>query len=91
MVPPGKRGLVLSNRYYDRQLKHLIARELDRIHREITESAYKTIELDPELKDRARRLPGQYKRITFELDKDECPLCKCGKRLEQLAPGDQNG
>jgi ABC-type lipoprotein release transport system permease subunit len=67
MVPQGQRGMLLAERFYEQQVKNLAARMLDELHEGVTERGL-TIAGDPELKDKARRLPGQYRRVTFELN-----------------------
>ncbi|RMG17941.1 MAG: FtsX-like permease family protein [Deltaproteobacteria bacterium] len=74
MVPRGRHGMLLSSRYTDRWLKHPVARMLDRIHEAydgVPEGAPGPIATDPVQRDRARRLPDQYRRITYQLDPEE--------------------
>ncbi|MDF1561841.1 MAG: FtsX-like permease family protein [Deltaproteobacteria bacterium] len=66
LPPPGRRGILLSKRFYEKQAKHRIARALDRLHEGVTERG-QTIADDPLLSDQAKRLPDQYQRILFEL------------------------
>lgn len=66
MVPPGKRGYIVSTRMYETRLKNQIARQFDKIHKEKYDFG-KSIADDPDLKNRAERLPRQYRRITYEL------------------------
>ena len=65
-VPEKHRGYLISSRWYEERLKHRIAREFDRIHKNRTLFG-KTIANDADLKSRAERLPRQYRRITYEL------------------------
>lgn len=67
MVPPGRRGFLFSKKYYEDQVKHKVARELDRIRIAIEEKG-KRIADDPALQARVRQLPRQYRRITLQLD-----------------------
>ncbi len=70
MIPPGQRGVLISKRTHERFLKHRVARELDRIKREI-ELEGRSLEDDELLQARARRLSRQYRRVTFQLDPSE--------------------
>ncbi|MGM0578903.1 MAG: ABC transporter permease [Myxococcota bacterium] len=65
-VPPGRRGILLSERFWEERLKHKIARDLDRIGDKRAQGA--TIAEDADLRYRASKLPGQYQRITFQLE-----------------------
>ncbi|MEC9443229.1 MAG: FtsX-like permease family protein [Myxococcota bacterium] len=67
MIPPGKRGVLLSRRAHERFLKHRVARQLDRVKREI-EVEGRSLEDDELLQGRVRRLSRQYRRILFQLD-----------------------
>ena len=64
--PPGKRGFLFSKKVYEQRLKNKVARELDTLHREISEKG-KSIAGDAVLTDHAKRLPGLYKRLVFQL------------------------
>ena len=66
LPPPGKRGFLFSKKVYEQRLKNKVARELDTLHREITEKG-KAIASDAVLADHARRLPCLYKRLVFQL------------------------
>ncbi len=66
LPPPGQRGILLAERFVEDQVKNKAARELDRVFEAVHERGRK-IALDPETKDRARRLPNQYRRVTYEL------------------------
>ncbi|MEM1347707.1 MAG: FtsX-like permease family protein, partial [Myxococcota bacterium] len=70
MIPPKRRGLLISRRVHERFLKHRIARELDRIQREIAEEG-RTIDDDELLQGRVRRMARQQRRILFQLDPSE--------------------
>jgi ABC-type lipoprotein release transport system permease subunit len=65
MVPSNHRGMVLSETFYEKQLKHPIARSLDRIRDKRAQGA--TIADDAMLRTAARELPKQYQRITYQL------------------------
>ncbi|MFC1610577.1 ABC transporter permease [Myxococcota bacterium] len=90
MVPSGHRGILFAERFYEDRVKNLAARELDEIHEAVMVRGRK-IAVDPETKDKARRLPGQYRRIAFELSPEDAAVLE-GK-LRELLPeesGDLN-
>ena len=70
MIPPGQRGVMISRRTHERFLKHRVAREFDRIKREIEEES-RDLDEDEELQGRIRRLGRQYRRIVYQLDPKE--------------------
>jgi ABC-type lipoprotein release transport system permease subunit len=69
-IPSGHRGLMFNQKFYEREIKHDVARSLDRIHRGIVEQELR-IDTDPLLGTLARRVPSQYRRITYQLDAGE--------------------
>lgn len=69
LVPQGERGILLARRVLEDQLKNRVARELDKL-KEGRDLQGKTIADDPILADKARQLPAQYRRVTFELAAD---------------------
>lgn len=86
-VPEGRRGLLLSKRTYERLLKNRVARELDALY-----DAWKAgarIAEDPLLHERARRLPGQYARILFQVSPSDAAILE--PKLRALLPGIQGG
>ncbi len=64
-VPDNHRGIVLSERFYEKFIKHKVARDLDHIKKK--RDAGQTIADEPLLRHRASRLPDQYQRVTFQL------------------------
>ena len=70
MIPPKRRGLLLSKRAHERFMKHKIARELDRIKQEIEQEG-RSLKDDELLQGRVRRMARQYKRIIYQLDTEE--------------------
>ncbi len=80
LVPTGRRGLLLAERFCEDQLKNKVARDLDQIFTAVTERGQK-IAQDPETKDKARRLPGQYRRVTYDISPEDAALI-----VERLAP-----
>jgi len=89
MIPPGKRGVLLSRRAHERFLKHRVARQLDRIKREI-EVEGRSLEDDELLQGRVRRLSRQYRRILFQLDVAETAKLETmlREKLDDDAPDD---
>ena len=75
MIPEGKRGLLLSNRFYEKFVKNKVARELDEIQEEL--EAGKTISSDSLLENRVDKLQKYYGNVVFQLDVQEA---------EQLIP-----
>lgn len=70
MVPKGKRGFLFNEKFYEDQIKHRVARELDAIRTGFVDQA-KDPETDGILRAKLSQLPRQYQRITFQLDADE--------------------
>lgn len=64
-VPSNHRGMLLSETFYEKQLKHRVARTLDRLKDKRAQGA--TIAGDALLRTMARELPRQYQRITYQL------------------------
>jgi ABC-type lipoprotein release transport system permease subunit len=64
-IPPGQHGLLLSDYFYERYLKHPVARGLDQIQRARARGL--SIALDAESSAIARRLPLQSRSILREL------------------------
>lgn len=69
-IPSGKRGFMFANKFYEDQIKHKVARDLDRLHREVTENG-KPIKGDPLLEALASQIPRQQRRIIVQLDTAE--------------------
>lgn len=82
MIPPGQRGLLLSRRVHEQFIKHVIARELDMIRRELVERGERIGESE-ELRSRVKRMSRQYKRILYQLDAQETAQLE-GKLRAQL-------
>lgn len=68
-IPPGGRGLLLSRRVYEKQLKNRVARELDAL-REAWLAGARFAD-DANLRSRAERLSRQYAGLLFQLDPAE--------------------
>ena len=65
-IPEGKRGFLFNQNSYDKHVKHKVARELDRIHEEVTVRG-RRIANDPTLAERVARNARQYRRIVEQL------------------------
>lgn len=65
-VPEGQRGILLSNRTYERVVKNRAARELDDIYTKVTEKGQKIAE-DTLLREQVARNARQFPRIVFQL------------------------
>ncbi|MBK8011949.1 MAG: ABC transporter permease [Deltaproteobacteria bacterium] len=70
MIPPGQRGFLFNQKYYDEWVKHYVARGFDRIHRGVVEEEH-TIAEDPLLAALARQMKRQYRRISHQLNANE--------------------
>lgn len=69
-IPEGTRGLMLSNRSYEKRIKNRVARWIDRLDEESATDRSR-LESDAELASLRERLPRQYQRITFNQDPDQ--------------------
>lgn len=88
MVPPGKRGILLSKTTYERFVKNKVARDLDDIVRAVHKDG-KTIAGDTALADKVARNARQYQRILFQLDPDEATDLET--KLRALMPNQEGG
>ncbi len=66
MIPPGQRGFLFSDRMYEWQAKHAVARRLDRI-KELREQD-RFIEDDPKTENLVKQNSRQYGEIMIQLD-----------------------
>ncbi len=69
-VPEGRRGILLSSRYYDTALKNHVARELDNI-RETMADDHVTLADDATLANRVEANAEQYQRVLFQISPAE--------------------
>lgn len=67
MIPPGRRGLMLSKFFYEKQAKNRIARELDELRDDLRDGAL--IAEDAVLQNQVERMVKQYARVVFQLDR----------------------
>ncbi|QDG52870.1 FtsX-like permease family protein [Persicimonas caeni] len=75
MIPPGERGLLVSNRAYEEWLKNNVARELDKLHEEIHEEE-RVLADDELLRNDVKRLQKQYRQVIFGLQPDKVATIK---------------
>ncbi len=87
-IPSKTRGFMFSERFYERAVKHKVARRLDWLQRELHEKE-RTIAEYPGLDGRVRRLTRQYRRITYQLDEGEAK--ELTAQLKILLPDTQGG
>ncbi len=69
-VPAGHRGFLFAEKFYEDHVKHKVARDLDRIHRQVHEEE-KTIAEDALLRTKVGQMSRQYRRISFQLRPDD--------------------
>ena len=65
-IPPNTRGLLFNQKFYEQQVKHPVARGLDRLHRMLTEQEL-SLEVDPLARTIRRRVAEQWRRVTVQL------------------------
>jgi ABC-type antimicrobial peptide transport system permease subunit len=82
MIPPGKRGLLLSKRTYEALVKNKVARDLDDIHEQVVEGT--RIADDPLLQEQIARNVRQYQRIVFQLSPEDAVTVEA--KLRALLP-----
>ena len=78
-VPPKTRGIMINDRWYERIVKHFIARNFDRIREQVRDDGL-SIDEDPALQAKVRQLSRQYQRITFQLNPKESRLVEAELR-----------
>jgi ABC-type lipoprotein release transport system permease subunit len=66
MVPPGKRGFMFSETFYEQQVKHPVATVLDELRKALHDKG-KSLSEDKFLRDLVEVVSRQYKRITYQL------------------------
>lgn len=70
MVPDGRRGILLSRRYYDTNMKNAVARELDELLRAVQEEGQRIAD-DATLQNRVQANAEQYQRVLFQLTPED--------------------
>lgn len=75
-IPPGHRGYMFSDKYYERRLKHRVARSLDNLADNV--ELGELIADDPGQQARVRKMARQTRRITRQLDAGEAAEVKAG-------------
>ncbi len=80
MVPEGKRGILLNQKFMEDWVKHLTARELDKIKK--ARESGKTIAGDTALAQQVARNSRQYRPIMFQLDPTEAAAVEAELRKD---------
>lgn len=75
MVPPGKRGFLLSKRTYEKIIKNRVARELDDIRTKVVDKGQKISETKL-LQDQIARVSRQFPRVVFQLSPTDAVALK---------------
>lgn len=70
VIPPGRPGFLFNESTYQELVKNRVAAELDRLRKGYERDGDRIAD-DPLLQQRVRRLAGQQRRVTFQLDPDE--------------------
>jgi ABC-type lipoprotein release transport system permease subunit len=83
MIPQGRRGLLVNQKFYDDVIRNRVAREFDDLKEEL-ELKHRKIKKDPLLQNQVARMVRQYRRITFQLEPDEA--ADISKKLKKLMP-----
>ncbi len=86
MIPPGRRGLLVNQKFYDDVVRNRVARVMAYLHQKLIENG-ETIADDPLLQNIVDRLVRQYRRITFQLQPDDARML--AKQLQAYLPGAQ--
>jgi len=66
MIPPGERGVLFNEGYYEQLLKHPVARLLDLLAE--AQAKGRSLESDSELRAKRDRMVAQYHRLLFQLE-----------------------
>jgi ABC-type lipoprotein release transport system permease subunit len=69
MIPQGRRGILVGERYRERALKNNVARLFDELHADFEEG--QRFDRDESMRNRADRMHRQYGDLVFELDPRE--------------------
>ena len=87
MVPKGRRGILIAQKFYDKFLRNRVAREMDDLHTELT-IRKKKIAKDPLLQGQVDRMVRQYRRITYQLEPKDVAILT-GK-LKKIVPNPED-
>lgn len=87
MIPTGHRGILLSKRYYEKQIKNRVARELDAIYEDVQKGG--KIAEDEVLKNRIDRLSKIGSSIAFQLDAEGVKIAE--EKLRAILPNQSGG
>jgi ABC-type lipoprotein release transport system permease subunit len=82
VVPAGQRGMLLSSRFYEKRLKHKVARDLDTLVYKRSQQA--EIAEDGVLTSIANGLPGQYQQVTLKLSPSDARAAEA--ELQKVFP-----
>jgi ABC-type lipoprotein release transport system permease subunit len=85
MIPDGKRGVMLAERFYDETLKNKVARDIDTVKQSLDDG--ETIAGSTVLKEKVDRIVRQYQRITFQLSPEDAKLVEA--KLRELLPSEK--
>lgn len=69
-IPANRRGFLFADKFYEDVIKHKVARDLDRLNREVTRNGKKIAD-EAVLRALAAQLPKQQRRIIVQLDTAE--------------------
>lgn len=84
-VPPQERGFLFSDKFYERRVKHPIARSFDEILERFRDG--EAIEPGSEQKSRVDKMARQWRRVTRQLDLEEREEVKVDLQLHLELPG----
>jgi ABC-type lipoprotein release transport system permease subunit len=85
-VPPGTKGMLLSERVFEKEIKHIVARELDALARAVAEEG-RSIEGDPVLEAKRNVLVSAYDSILFQLGESDIAAVEAA--LRAALPGEK--
>jgi len=88
-LPPGQRGILLSNKVREDQLKNIVARLFDRLKKRVVRSGVE-IAGDPENQRLAQDLTRQYGQVTAYLDRDEALSLRTKLEAYGIKPGTED-
>lgn len=86
MIPPGRRGLMLSKTFYEKGVKDRIARELDALQAELEQGAI--LAEDAVLQNRIERMSRQYAKVVFQLDREGADVVRA--KLRELLGAEEH-
>lgn len=78
-VPPGHRGFLFADKFYEDRVKHKVARDLDKVYRKVRDEGVKIAD-DPLLRNRVEQMWRQYRRISFQLRPEDATTIRAELR-----------